>query len=111
MDEEGISLLLYSLSSSLKLDFAKWVKGLASPVDEHSRARAYELFDNGLLDKIDVGKIRVLQQIHAYLFSGIYEFAGKIRIQNISKGGFTFANAMVLSDIFKFNTSSSNISQ
>lgn len=101
LDEEGISLLLHSLSSSHTLDFAKWVKGLANPIDEQSRAKAYELFDNGLLDSIDVGKTSGLQQIHSYLFSGIYAFAGKIRSQNISKGGFTFANAMVLSDIFK----------
>lgn len=78
LDEEGISLLLYHFSSYFKFDFAKWVKGLASPIDEQSRARAYDLFDNGLLDTIDVGKTRGLQQIRAYLFSGIYKFAGNI---------------------------------
>lgn len=101
LDEEGISLLLYHLSSNFKFDFAKCVKGLASSIDEQSRARAYDLFDNGLLDTIDVGRTRGLQQIPTYLFSGIYKFAGKIRSQNISKGGFTFANAMYLSDAFK----------
>ncbi|MCM1130157.1 MAG: Fic family protein [Anaeroplasma bactoclasticum] len=83
------------------MDFSKWIKGLASPLDEQSRARAYELFDNGLLDTIEVGTTRGLQQIHSYLFSGLYDFAGKIRSQNISKGGFTFANSMCLSEILK----------
>ncbi|MCM1196782.1 MAG: Fic family protein [Roseburia sp.] len=94
-------MVLVFISSNLKIDFSKWIKGLASPLDEQSRARAYELFDNGLLDTIEVGTTRGLQQIHSYLFSGLYDFAGKIRSQNISKGGFTFANSMCLSEILK----------
>ncbi len=97
LDEEGISRALLFVSSKSRVDFAKWVKGLASPIDEQSRVRAYELFNNGLLNEIEVGTTKGLQQIHSYLFSGLYDFAGKIRSQNISKGGFTFANSMYLS--------------
>lgn len=48
---------------------------------------------------MEVGSIRGLQQIHTYLFDGLYDFAGKIRQQNISKGGFRFASALYLNDI------------
>lgn len=48
-----------------------------------------------------VGKTKLLQQIHAYLFEDLYEFAGKIRTKNISKGGFIFANSKFLPQILK----------
>ena len=47
-----------------------------------------------LLSTLEPGTVRCLQQIHAYIFGGLYDFAGQIRTKNISKGGFTFANAM-----------------
>ena len=43
-----------------------------------------------MLDSIEVGTTKGLKQIHSYLFGGLYDFAGKIRTVNISKGGFTF---------------------
>jgi cell filamentation protein len=54
-------------------------------------AKAYALFEGNLLDQMEVGTAKGLQQIHGYLFSGLYQFAGKIRQKNISKGGFQFA--------------------
>lgn len=51
---------------------------------------------NTLLDSVEVGTVKGLQQIHAYLFGGLYDFAGQIRQVNISKGGFTFAPAAFL---------------
>ena len=48
---------------------------------------------------MEPGTVRCLQQIHAYLFGGLYDFAGQIRTKNISKGGFTFANALHFSTI------------
>jgi cell filamentation protein len=53
--------------------------------------KAYSLFERGLLKSLDAGTVKCLQQIHAYLFGGLYDFAGQIRQKNISKGGFTFA--------------------
>ena len=58
---------------------------------------AYTLFESSLLDSIEVGTVKGLQQIHAYLFGGLYDFAGQIRSVNISKGGFTFAPVAFLS--------------
>ena len=65
------------------------------------RRKAYELYEGSFLNDIEVGTVKGLQQIHAYLFDGLYDFAGKIRTKNISKGGFAFANCMYFDKIFK----------
>lgn len=64
--------------------------------DEVSKQRALELFDSSDLSSFEIGTTKGLRQIHEYLFDGLYEFAGKIRSKNISKGGFTFASAIYL---------------
>ena len=68
-------------------------------IDKSSIKKAYSLFETGDVDKIEVGTTKGLQQIHNYLFDGLYDFAGKIRSKNISKGGFRFANALYLNEI------------
>ena len=65
-------------------------------IDAQSLQKAYKLFESGAIDQIEVGTTQGLCEIHRYLFEGLYDFAGKIRLQNISKGGFRFANAMFL---------------
>lgn len=61
-----------------------------------SKKKAVELFENKVLDALPAGKFSTLQKIHEYLFSDIYDFAGKIRSVNIAKGNFRFAPLMYL---------------
>ena len=68
-------------------------------IDKKSLQKAYNLFDTGDIDKIETGSGKGLLQIHHYLFDGLYDFAGKVRTQNISKGGFRFATALYLKEV------------
>lgn len=67
--------------------------------DKKSLENAYQLFDSGDINTIEVGTVKGLNQIHLYLFGNLYKFAGKIRTKNISKGGFRFANSLYLEEI------------
>ena len=101
ISQEGIDALLMLLPAKNKVMFFDWIKGMNDPIDERSKKKAYELYENSILDNIEVGTIKGLQQIHAFLFEGLYDFAGKIRNKNISKKGFAFANCMYFDSIFK----------
>ncbi|ARN78443.1 cell filamentation protein Fic [Nonlabens spongiae] len=68
-------------------------------IDKQSLQKAYDLFESGKIDRIEVGSTRGLQEIHSYLFNDLYDHAGVIREKNISKGGFRFANALYLKEI------------
>ena len=67
-------------------------------IDSQSKQKAYTLFESELFKSRTEGTVRGLQQIHAFLFDGLYDFAGKIRKVNIAKGGFQFAMAQYLSE-------------
>lgn len=67
--------------------------------DRESLSRARRLYETGDIETMEVGTTRGLRQIHAYIFGGIYDFAGQVRQQNIAKGGFRFANSLFLDAI------------
>ena len=67
-------------------------------IDAQGLENAKRLFESGEIDKCEIGTTKGLQQIHAQLFDGLYDFAGQIRTKNISKGTFRFANALYLKD-------------
>ena len=101
MNQAGINTLILLLPTKNKISFSDWIHGTLDPLDEQSKKKAYELYDNSILENTEIGTIKGLQQIHAYLFEGLYDFAGKIRTKNISKNGFIFANCLFFDDIFK----------
>ena len=94
MDSDGVILLAKNIPNNKVNDFLDWFLYSDNTIDGQSRKKAYTLFESGLLGTLEPGSIKCLQQIHAYLFGGLYEFAGQIRSKHISKGGFTFANAL-----------------
>ena len=96
VDEEGVNTVIAIIPGKKSLVFEKWLKGMGTSIDEKSKQKAYELFENGLINDIEAGTVKGLQQIHSYIFGGLYDFAGKIRSMNIAKGGFAFAPAMYL---------------
>ena len=99
--DEGVNMLVALIPSKKSVVFEKWLKGIGTSVDEKSKQKAYELFESGLINAIEVGTVNGLQQIHSYIFGGLYDFAGQIRSVNIAKGGFAFAPAMFLQDNLK----------
>lgn len=94
--KRGVNTVIAVIPGKKSLAFDKWLKGMGTSIDEKSKQKAYELFESGLINDIEVGTVKGLQQIHSYIFGGLYDFAGKIRSMNIAKGGFAFAPAMYL---------------
>ena len=98
LDSDGVIRLAAEFPSKIGAEFIGWFTRADDSVDEKSKQKAYSLFDNSISDAIEVGTVKGLQQIHAYLFGGLYDFAGQIRTVNIAKAGFAFAPAMYLYD-------------
>ena len=101
INEKGIRKLVLIIPSKNRVALQNWLNGLYDPLDEQSKKKAYEIFNSNIIDVEEVGKTISLQKIHAYLFEGLYNFAGKIRTKTISKGGFTFANGEFLPETLK----------
>ncbi|MCL4283026.1 MAG: Fic family protein [Flavobacteriales bacterium] len=101
LDSDGIIALAKHFPNNRATRFLDWFLYSENSLDGQSRKKAYTLFESGLIDSIEVGTAKGLQQIHAYLFGGLYPFAGQIRQKNISKGGFQFATSHFLGATLK----------
>ena len=100
-DYEGVIELAKNFPSKQANRFIEWFTNSDETIDGKSKSKAYALFDSSLLDTIEVGTVKGLQQIHGYLFGGLYDFAGQIRTLIIGKGGFQFAMARFLPETLK----------
>ena len=90
LDYQGIIAVGKEFPSKKANRFIEWFTYSEESIDGKSKTKAYALFESSFIDNIEVGTSKGLQQIHAYLFGGLYDFAGQIRQKNISKGGFIF---------------------
>jgi len=96
---KGINLLAYIIPIKQRKGMKDLVNNLYKSKDEQSKFKAYSLWNSGIYKNIECGTIKGLQQIHGYIFGGIYDFAGQIRNKNISKDGFLFSLCQHFIDI------------
>ena len=96
LDAACVQTLAKNYPNNRASAFLDWFTYSDNTIDGQSQKKAYTLFESGLLDSLKPGTIKSLQQIHAYLFGGLYDFAGKIRTKTISKGNTLFCLAEYL---------------
>ena len=101
LDYNGIIALGKEFPSKKANRFIEWFTYSDQSIDGKSKTKAYALFESSFINSIEIGTTKGLQQIHAYLFGGLYDFAGQIRQKNISKGGFQFAVSHFLGETLK----------
>jgi cell filamentation protein len=96
LDSNGVVELAKHFPNNRAMKFLDWFLYSDTSIDGQSKKKAYTLFESNLIHGFEVGTIKGLQQIHAYLFGGLYDFAGQIREKSISKGGYQFVYAQHL---------------
>lgn len=101
LDNEGIIELSKNFPNNKSTKFLDWFLYSDTSIDGQSKKKAYTLFESNLINEFEVGTTKGLQQIHAYLFGGLYEFAGQIREKSISKGGYQFIYAQHLKSVLQ----------
>ena len=101
ISQAGVEKLAKAIPNSQAMAFLDWFKYSENTIDGQSKKKAYTLWESNLVADKDVGKVKALQQIHAYLFGGLYDFAGKIRTKTIAKGNTLFCLAEYLHDNLK----------
>jgi len=101
LDYNGIIALGKEFPGKKANRFIEWFTYSRDSIDGKSKTKAYALFESSFIDSIEVGTTKGLQQIHAYLFGGLYDFAGQIRQKNILKGDFQFAVSRFLGKTLK----------
>ncbi len=101
LDSEGVISLAKHFPNNKAMKFLDWFTYSDNSIDGQSKKKAYSFFESNLISDDEVGTTKSLQQIHAYIFGGLYDFAGQIRQKNISKGGFQFAVSHFLGNTLK----------
>jgi cell filamentation protein len=96
LDADNVQILAKHYPNNRARAFLDWFTYSDNSIDGQSKKKAYTLIESGLLDDINPGTVKCLQQIHAYLFGGLYDFAGQIRTKTIWKEGTLFCRAEYL---------------
>nr|MCR5081141.1 Fic family protein [Treponema sp.] len=98
LDYDCVQILAKNYPNNNAHSFLDWFNYSDNTIDGQSKKKAYTFLHSNLVSEEDVGTTKALQQIHAYIFGGLYDFAGKIRTKTISKGDFTFCLAQYLNE-------------
>lgn len=98
---DDVNIVARNIPNNKGMAFMDWFTYSDNTIDGRSRKKAYQLFESGILDTIEPGSVKSLQQIHSYIFGGLYDFAGKIRTKTISKGNTLFCLAEYLHENLK----------
>ena len=101
LDAEAVRTLAQHYPNNRANAFLSWFVYSDNTIDGQSKKKAYTLAESGILDSMNPGTVKCLQQIHAYLFGGLYDFAGKIRTKTIAKGNTLFCLAEHLQSYLK----------
>jgi len=105
LDSAGVIELAKQFPNNKAMPFLDWFIYSDISIDGQSKKKAYTLFESNLINEFETGTTKGLQQIHAYLFGGLYDFAGQIREKSISKGGYQFVYAQHLkNNLHKIDT-------
>ena len=96
LDSEGVEILAKSIRNKQAMAFLDWFKYSENSIDGRSKKKAYTFIEGNLVADEDVGTVKAIQQIHAYIFGGLYDFAGQIRKKTIWKDGTLFCRAEYL---------------
>ena len=96
LDADSVQTLAKNYPNNRARNFLDWFVYSDSSIDGQSKKKAYTFIESGLLDSLKPGTVKCLQQIHAYLFGGLYDFAGQIRQKTIWKDGTLFCRAEYL---------------
>ena len=102
LDAECVQILAKYYPNNKARAFLDWFTYSDNSIDGQSKKKAYALIESGLLDEMEPGTVKCLQQIHAYLFGGLYDFAGQIRTKTIWKDGTLFCRVEYLLQNLKF---------
>ena len=94
--QEDILDIVKAFPSKKTDDFLDWFTYSDNTIDWRSKKKAYTFIESNMVADKDIGTVKALQQIHAYIFGGLYDFAGKIRTKTISKGNTLFCLAEYL---------------
>ncbi|SMD45814.1 cell filamentation protein [Aquiflexum balticum DSM 16537] len=101
LNSSGVIELAKQFPNNKAMSFLDWFLYSDTSIDGQSKKKAYTLFENNLINEFEIGTTKGLLQIHAYLFGGLYDFAGQIREKSISKGGYQFVYAQNLKSKLK----------